>query len=153
MSVDSSEEAKYWLSLAGEHLHRAKEEIENFRRELSKIHLASCVAESQMCIESSAKTVISIFRVPSRAHDPSAELWEVLEEIRKKVKKETIDAIENLAGTASEVAPEHIRATYGDEKRKIPPSELYDEETATELLRSAEKAYETAEEFLGEWFS
>lgn len=131
----------------------SREEMDNFKRKASGSYLARCISESQLCIENSAKAVISVFRIPSREHDPSVELLEVLAGIRKKISEELAGSLEELASIASRVAPEHIRSIYGDEKRRIPPSELYDEETATELLGNAKKACETAEKFLEEWFS
>jgi HEPN domain-containing protein len=150
--MDSRDEAEYRLGIAREHLHRAKEELESFKRESNRIHLASCVAESQLCIENSTKAVISVFRIPSREHDPSDELREVLEETKQKMRGDVVASLEKLAGMASRVAPEHIRATYGDEERRIPPSELYEEEKAAGFLRDAGESCEIAGRFLREWF-
>ena len=150
--MDSAEEARYRLSIAGEHLHRAIEEMENFKRDASRAHLVGCAAEAQLCIENSAKAVISVFRIPSREHDPSAELLDVLVEIRDKIGEELGRSLEELANIASKLAPEHIRATYGDETRRIPPSELYDEVTVKGFIDDAEKAQAIAERFLADWF-
>jgi len=150
--VDSEEEARYRLGIAGEHLHRAREEMGNFKREKRGVHLAGCVGEAQLCIEGAAKAMTSAFGVPTKAYDPSVELREILAKIWGELSENLVKAIERLADLASKVAPEHVRATYGDGERRLLPSELYDEGPAREFLEGAERAYETAGRFLKEWF-
>jgi HEPN domain-containing protein len=150
--VDSKEEAEYRLKIAGECLRKAGEEMRSFDQKHDKMYLARCVAESQLCTENSAKAVISVFRIPSREHDPSSELREVLEEAKGKASAKTLASLEELIHFSSKVAPEHIRATYGDEEKRILPSEIYDRGKAAEFLRDAEKSRAIAERFLREWF-
>jgi hypothetical protein len=75
-----------------------------------------------------------VFRVPSRECDPSDELREILEDASGEIREEVITSLEELITIASKIAPEYVRATYGDEERRIPPSELY-EKTGAEPFK------------------
>lgn len=150
--MQTKEEVRYRVNLAKEHLQRAKEELSLYRTDGEKHHLAACVASSQICIENSAKAVISSSGVPSKTHDPSVELSNVIKRIGGKVGRELIEKLEEVTKYSHLTAPEHILATYGDEERGILPSELYTLEDAERFLRMAEFSWKTCDEFLSVWF-
>lgn len=140
------------MRLAEEHLKKAKEELSLYQADREKHHLAACVASSQICIENSAKAVISSFGIPSKTHDPSAELSSVIKQIGGKLRKELTEKLEKVVEYSHLTAPEHILATYGDEERALLPSELYTFEDAERFLHMAEFSWKTCEEFLKAWF-
>lgn len=150
--MQTRDETRYRIKLAEEHLKKAKEEISLYQTDREKHHLAACVASSQICVENSAKAVISSSGIPSKTHDPSAELSNVIKHIRGKLRKGLVEKLEKVVEYSHLTAPEHILATYGDEERALLPSELYTLEDAERFLRMAEFSWKTCDEFLKAWF-
>ena len=144
------EEAEYRLSLAESSLRDSRK----FRED--KLYHWS-VLSAQLSVENSAKAVISCFRTPSWVHDPSTELEDIIneqkEKIAGKVGEHVVARLKTLSDAAAELAPERGKATYGLIERRVPPSDIYDQTSATRALDLAEQSYETAQRFVKEWFT
>ncbi len=132
--MNSEEEARYRLKVAKLHRDNAAEEMGFYSEHGERRHLATCVGSAQAAIKNCAKAVICCFHTPTKSHDPSGELMNVLRETSSRLEVPWTSKIERLAEYARKAAPEHGRVIYGDEPRRIPPDELYDEEAAQKSL-------------------
>jgi HEPN domain. len=94
--LNPGEEVMYRLSLAREHLERA-------RKRLSIEDWAGVVEAAQLSAENAAKAVIAHFHVPSWSHDPSRELQEIVTQLSPTL----VGAAHKLATIVRELAPEH----------------------------------------------
>lgn len=143
------EEAEYRLSLAESNLRDSKKFLGD------KLYRWA-VLSAQLSVENSAKAVISCFRIPSWLHDPSVELEDVLrdwkDDISRRFEENIVEALKRLAEAASELAPEHGRATYGIIERRVLPSEIYGEPEAQRAVCRAEEGCKTADRFVKKWF-
>ncbi|MBS7655101.1 HEPN domain-containing protein [Candidatus Bathyarchaeota archaeon] len=137
MKIDPTSEVNYRCKLALEYLKKA----EKF---LNTGDYKESVEASQLSIESAAKAIIALKRIPSWTHDPSSELIEVMHELSLEQK----NFIEELAYLAHELAPEHGIATYGKPTEGITPWELYNEEKAYKALKKAKRANELVDAIL-----
>ena len=84
------------------------------------------------------------------------ELEDLISEQRENIlhrfNENMIEALKQLASAASELAPEHGRATYGVVERRLLPSEIYGKAEASRALSLAEAGCKTAKRFVKEWF-
>ena len=137
MNINPSKECKYRIKLAMKYLEDAKNalELNDYRR---------VIQSSQLCVENSAKAVISIFRIPSWSHNPAPELLDIL----KQVNKSLHNKIKLLAEMAKELAPEHGRSTYGEPTLGLTPWELYTRKDAEKAFKYALKSYSIAKELM-----
>jgi HEPN domain-containing protein len=134
--MDSKEEAKYRLRLAGEHLADAREQ--------SKIGLWSkVVLSAQLSVENSAKAAVACFRPVPKSHQLIDELRDL--EAPDEVKEDIWELI-NITGKFG--LKEHILTTYGDEIVYLTPREIYNKEKALSALNQAERGYELAKRIL-----
>lgn len=147
--MELREEAEYRVSLA-------RSNLRDSGRFLKARLYHWAVLSAQMSVENSAEAVISCFRIPSWLHDPSTELEDLIDEWAKDILgrfgEGMVKRLRALASAASELAPEHGRATYGVVERRLLPEEMYDEGRASRALSLAEEAYETADQFVKRWF-
>jgi HEPN domain-containing protein len=147
--MQTREEAEYRLSLAKSNL----KDSGKFMRD-GLFHWS--VLSARLSVENSAKAIISCFRIPSWLHDPSAELRELIGELRRSISNrvggETIEALRRLADAARELAPDRGKATYGIIDIRLTPTEIYGEAEAKRAVSLAEDSYETAEKFVKSWF-
>jgi HEPN domain-containing protein len=137
--MNAREEAAYRLELARGHLESAEK--------LFEMALWSESAHSsQLSVENSAKTVISVFRPIVKTHDVVPALLDVEDEFEAE---EDRRAIERLASLAQRLGlKEHILVSYGDEVAHKTPWELYDEEKARRTLDMAQEAFRIAQALL-----
>ena len=124
---------RYRINLARGYLRDAEEA---FKRN----DWRTAVASSQLCAEDSGKAVIAFFRVPSWSHDPSPELFELLDEVPHDLGR----LIEELAKMVQRLAPEHGRSTYGEPVRGLTPWDIYSATDAEKALITARKSLENA---------
>ena len=133
LNIDPGGESSYRLRLAMMYLEDAKAALEthDYRR---------AVQSSQLCVENSAKAIISLFRVPSWSHNPAPELREV----KDNLSEELHARLERLAILAEELAPEHGRSTYGEPEAGLTPWDIYSKEDAERAVSYASEAYSIA---------
>lgn len=131
MKLNPRNEVHYRFKLAKRYLREAEEAY-------SRRDYRATVSSAQLCVENSAKTIISLYRIPSWTHDPSPELRELTLQLPREVR----GYVEELADIVELLAPEHGRATYGDPLRGLTPWEIYSEVEAREALQHAKKALE-----------
>jgi len=137
VSLNPLGEVKYRLKLASEHLERAE-------RAFTLNDWVAVVSSAQLAVENFAKAVIAVFEVPTWSHDPSSQLLRLL----SKAPSHLSSRLAELATLASEVAPEHGRAAYGEPSRGLTPADIYRKEHAADMLSKARRAKALAEEVL-----
>lgn len=150
--MTSDQETKYRLEITRFHLRGAEEEWQEFQETKAGDHLAHCISQAQLCIENAAKSILTTRGLPSKSHNPSKELREMVEGLRDQFEHEFLSQVLELADWVEEVAPEHFRSNYGDEKRLILPSELYEPIWTEKVLNRARTAAEIASEFCSRWY-
>lgn len=111
------------------------------------------VQNAQLCVELSAKAIISFFNEPLWSHDPSKQLVKIIreyqEEICDKFSKDMLSGLHKVVQYARNAAPWHGWSTYGKEEEDgwIPAVELCTKEIAEEILSEAEDSFEIAKEW------
>ncbi|HDN63108.1 DNA-binding protein [Candidatus Bathyarchaeota archaeon] len=131
MKLNPRNEVSYRARLAIRYLEEAEEAYK-------RGDYRGTVASSQLSAENAAKAIIALFRTPSWSHDPSYELIDVLPLLPVDLRSLT----QELAEITRRLAPEHGRVTYGEPLRGLTPWDLYDEESASEVLLRARRARE-----------
>ena len=137
MSLNPLSEVRYRLKLASEHLERAE-------RAFELCDWVAVALSAQLAVENFAKAVIAVFETPTWSHDPSNQLRRLLDRVPSSVG----NCLAELAALASEVAPEHGRASYGEPSRGLTPADIYRREHAEDLLNKARSAEALSKEAL-----
>jgi HEPN domain-containing protein len=137
MSINPLNEVKYRHRLAIEHLERA-------RKLFSVKDWVGTVLSSQPAVENFTKAVISAFEVPTWSHDPSNQLKSLID----RLPTDLVEDVQELAVATREMAPEHGKASYGEPTAGLTPSDIYEEEHASNALKKTEKARKIAEKVL-----
>jgi len=108
---------------------------------------------SQVCVELSAKTVISVFEEPQWTHDPSGQLKKILETHADKINQPILKKLLQLADDAHVIAPWHGWTVYGMGRGPGWKSalEACTQERAEWGLQLAERSFQTAKDFQ-KWF-
>lgn len=132
------EEVSYRLRLVQGFLMEARQDF-NLGR------WRSCVDNSQLVTENSAKAVLSLLGPVGRTHNPALLLREALAE--GEFPGAVSPSVERLAECAEILGPDiHVQSDYGDEAGGRTPWELFDLESARQALILAEEAAELARE-------
>ncbi|MEW6685730.1 MAG: HEPN domain-containing protein [Candidatus Edwardsbacteria bacterium] len=105
------------------------------------------VHHAQLCVENSAKAIISFFKIPSWSHDPGEELEASITKI--KIPKSLEIELRNLVSYCHEMAPEHAKTNYGTITQL--PEELYTKSEARRALKMAKDSLKTAKDFSKFW--
>ena len=130
--MNSRDDVRFRLNLAEGFLKEAKQDfgLKRWR---------SCVANSQLAVENSGKTILALFGLASKSHDPAKHLAKnihdenIPEEIRQRIK----DLLPDLLILGFD---EHILTDYGDESSYTLPWDLFDEDAARSSLETAKRA-------------
>lgn len=142
--MKNNQEARRWLQDAIDFLKSAEHDLAGgFWR--------SATQNAQLCIEHSAKAIISLFEEPEWTHDPSRQLLRILAEGRMGEK--TRDKLKILSEDARIASPWHGISTYGKISGgiRLPASEICTREIAEEMLSRAKTSLGIAEEFIEAW--
>jgi len=139
VSLNPRSEAKYRHRLALDHLKRA-ENLFSIR------DWAGTISASQLAVENFTKAVIALFEVPTWGHDPSSQL----DSLKDRIQSEFRGVARDLSLIASEIAPEHGRASYGEPATGMTPNDIYREEHASDALNKARRAHEISAQILKE---
>ncbi len=138
--MNATEQARFRLRLAEGFLQEARQDIQLQR-------WRSCVDNSQLAAEHTAKAVLGLLGPIGRTHRPFVFLRQSLREGR--FAESLRDRIERMAECAEVLGPDvHIKSDYGDEDSLKVPWELFGESDARRALGLAEEAVRLAREIV-----
>lgn len=109
---------------------------------------------SQLCVEQSAKSVISYFAEPQWTHNPARQLRAILSQYLKQLVDcygNKLIELEKLAEYAEDIAVWHAWSTYGrqdNEGNWIPAVDLCTEDVAKQCLCMARYSFEVVQKFM-----
>jgi len=142
--MTAKEDACYRLRLAEGFYNEA-------RQDMAFSRWRSCVDNSQLSVENSAKTILAIFGPVERSHAPSKYLKQLIE--GGKLDQTIISQVVEMLPLVEELgAEEHFMTDYGDEESYRVPWEIFKEEDAKEALAAAEKCLKVAKSVFGFYF-
>ena len=137
-------------------LREAEGAVNSVRSILSLQDWITTAQRAQLCVEYSAKAIISCFARPAWEHNPGPQLMALIQEndvdLRARFDEEIM--IQRLAHDAADAAPWHVLSTYG---RREPdgtrswPTDLCTQANAQWLVELAERSFRTAKEFITAW--
>jgi hypothetical protein len=120
---------------------QAQSSIESARQALRDGHWAYAVRTSQDASELSLKALLlSAGTDPPKVHNLSHALKENKDRLGKMGFRG--GEVEEMAKMAAGLAENRSKALYGDEKRDIPASKLYEQDDADSALRAAEDVHQ-----------
>lgn len=134
--MQTRDEVSYRLALAEGFLAEAEQDLtlERWR---------SCVDNAQLVVENAGKTVLALFGITPKTHDPAREIAAILrtQPVPDTIQQELKGMLPDLLalGTA-----EHFLTDYGDEANYTLPWDLFTEESATEALATARRSIRAA---------
>jgi HEPN domain-containing protein len=145
---------------ASDRLREAEEALVDVRTIMPLGRLVNTAQRAQLCVEYSAKAVISCFARPAWEHDPGSQLLALIQEsdadIRVRFDDIMIQRLIQLAHDAADAAPWHVMSTYGrrepDSTRRW-PTDLCTQANAQRLAELAERSFLTAREFITAWLN
>jgi HEPN domain-containing protein len=127
--VNSNKDVEYRLNLAKGFLDEAEQDFE-LRR------WRSCVDNSQLAVENAGKSILTLFGIPPKTHEPAKHLARLIND--SEVPSNIRDAIKNLLPDFLTLGvEEHFMTDYGDESSYTLPWEMFNEESARSALQSA----------------
>jgi len=136
--MESTRDADYRLRLARGFLAEADEDLRLSR-------WRSCVDNSQLAVENSAKSVIARFGPVPRSHDVAAILAEHVG--RGVIPQALRTPVDHLVDLSRQLGyEEHIRSDYGEEARGITPWDLFQEADTLRAIEIARRAVSVAED-------
>ncbi len=146
---------------ASDWLREAEEALVDVRAIMPLGRLVTTAQRAQLCVEYSAKAVISCFARPAWEHNPGTQLLNLIQnndaDIRARFDGEKmIQRLIQLAQDAADAAPWHVLATYG---RREPdgtrswPTDLCTQANAQWLVELAERSFLAAREFITAWLA
>jgi len=131
----------------------AEDYLKEAERAFSGNSYRSATQNSQLCIETSCKAVISYFAEPEWTHSPGGQILKIIHErkesLGKELPRELIEDLHTLSEDADFAGPWHGLSTYGETREGIHYAavDICTEEVARDLLMRARKAYKTLEIF------
>jgi len=136
---------------------RWKKDAQDYQKEaeraFSENSFRSATQNSQLCIETSCKAVISYFGEPEWTHSPGGQLLKIIEgkkeDLGKTLPPELLKDLYTLSEDADFAGPWHGLATYGEVRGGVHYAavDICTKEVAQDLLTRARKAYKTLEDF------
>ncbi len=145
---------------ASDWLREAEEALADVRAIMPLGRLVTTAQRAQLCVEYSAKAVISCFARPAWEHNPGSQLMTLIQDndadIRAQFEDIMMQRLIQLAHDAEDAAPWHVLSTYG---RREPdgtrswPTHLCTKENAQWLVELAERSFLTAREFITAWLN
>lgn len=110
----------------------------------------SCVDNSQLANENAGKSVLALFGVVPKTHDPAQQIAQILRiqapsgELRQLMEKMLPELL--ALGSA-----EHFLTDYGDEVTYRLPWDLFDKDAAAGALQSARRSLDSARRIVQFW--
>lgn len=139
--MSKNDEALYRCKVAEGFLEEARQDwtLGRWRR--------SCVDNSQLAVELSAKTALALIGPVGQTHAPAALLYNALN--AQKFPDALQAKIRRIAECARSLGPSvHVQSDYGDENTRRTPWELFDRTDAQKALSLAEEAVRLAKEII-----
>ncbi len=138
--MNTPEEVKYRLALAKGFLVEAEQDMDLAR-------WRSCVDNAQLTVENAGKTILALFGVTPKTHDPARPVAALLrnqalpEDVQKQMQRMLPDLL--ALGTT-----EHFLTDYGDETTYTLPWDLFTRESAIDALTAARRSLEYVQALL-----
>ncbi|NWF93006.1 MAG: HEPN domain-containing protein [Syntrophaceae bacterium] len=131
----------------------AQDYFKEAQRAFSENSFRSATQNSQLCIESACKAIISYFGEPEWTHSPGKQLIKIIEDKKADLEKSLpaglIKALYRLSDDADFAGPWHGLATYGEARGGVHYAavDICTKEVAEDLYKRARNAYMTLENF------
>jgi HEPN domain-containing protein len=144
--MNNKNETQRWKKDAQDYLKEAE-------RAFSESSFRSATQNSQLCIETSCKGVISYFGEPEWTHSPGKQLFKIIEgkkmDLEKVLSPMLIKDLFTLSEDADYAGPWHGLSTYGEVREGVHYAavDICTKDVAQDLLIRARKAYKTLENF------
>ncbi|MBM3239962.1 hypothetical protein FJZ31_27060 [Candidatus Poribacteria bacterium] len=149
----NNQDASHWL-------REVEEALGDVRTNMPLGRLVNTAQRAQLCVEYSAKAVISCFARPAWEHNPGSQLMTLIQEndadIRARFGEIMIQRLIQLAKDAADAAPWHVISTYGRREHdgaRSWPTDLCTQANAQWLAELAERSFLTAREFITAWLN
>jgi HEPN domain-containing protein len=112
----------------------------------------SCVDNAQLATENSGKSVLALFGVIPKTHDPAQQLAQILR--TRNVPPVILELMEKMLPELMALgSAEHFLTDYGDEVLYKLPWELFDQNAAADALKAARRSLESARAVIQAWTS
>jgi HEPN domain-containing protein len=138
--MNTPDEISYRLALANGFLAEAEQDmtLERWR---------SCVDNSQLAVENTGKTVLSLFGVPPKTHDPVRQIAAILrqETLPKEIQLVLQQMLPDLLVLGQR---EHDLTDYGDEETYTLPWDLFTQQSANDALQTARRCVQLVQGLL-----
>ncbi len=136
---------RYRLRLAEGFLAEAEQDF-------SLARWRSCVDNAQLAVENAGKTILALFGVVPKTHDPAQHVAQILRahEVPSDLRELMEKLLPDLLALGS---AEHFLTDYGDEVKYKLPWELFDGEAAAEALTAARSSVDSARAIVQAWES
>jgi HEPN domain-containing protein len=139
--MNPHEDALYRLRVASEFLDRAE-------RNFAQDDWAGCVQQAQIAAENAAKAILAQVDPVPQTHEPHHQL-EALLATMPELPPDVVAAINVVIAACRQLGRrEHVLATYGDEKRRLAPSQIFHQPEATAAIEHARNAVSNAEQVI-----
>ena len=138
--MNATDDVAYRLALAKGFLNEAEQDMGLGR-------WRSCVDNSQLAVENTGKTALSLFGVAPKSHDPAKQIAAILRQ--QTIPKEMASALERLLPDLVTLGEhEHVRTDYGDEETYTLPWDLFTQQSADTALKTAQRCVQTIQKLL-----
>ena len=138
--MNSNQDVEFRLSLAKGFLNEAEQDFD-LRR------WRSCVDNAQLAVENAGKSILTLFGIPPKTHEPAKNLARLVND--SEIPSNIRGAIKNLLPELLTLGvEEHFMTYYGDEAAYILPWELFTEESARVALQSAKQCTSDSEKII-----
>lgn len=129
--MNSNKDVEYRLNLANGFLNEAEQDYELQR-------WRSCVDNAQLAVENAGKSILTLFGIPPKTHEPAKHLAKIIN--KREIPANIRDTIKNLLPDFLTLGvEEHFMTDYGDETSYTLPWEMFKEESAMSALQSARR--------------
>jgi HEPN domain-containing protein len=110
----------------------------------------SCVDYAQLAVENAGKSILALFGIVPKTHDPAQQIAQVM---RTRSLPSTIrDLLEQLLpGLLALGSAEHFLTDHGDEVSYKLPWDLFGKDAATDALGAARRSIESACSLIHAW--
>ncbi len=138
--MNTPEEVTYRLALARGFLVEAEQDMDLGR-------WRSCVDNAQLTVENAGKTVLALFGITPKTHDPARQVAALLrnQSLPEDVQEQMQHMLPDLLALGT---TEHFLTDYGDEVTYTLPWDLFTRESAIDALTSARRSLEYAQALL-----
>jgi len=138
--MNTPDDVSYRLALAKGFLAEAEQDLTLKR-------WRSCVDNSQLAVENTGKTALSLFGVPPKTHDPVRQIAAILREetLPKEIRQMMQQMLPDLLALGQR---EHILTDYGDEQTFTLPWDLFTQPSAEEALQIARRCVQAVQDLL-----